>query len=152
MNPSTATSTVLKMKEPRNLSPRISWLRDYYFRGASRAWNNEFCAWTTGTSWDVQFDELTFYIVPETYPFLQPFRISMQQSARPVDLHADFWRWTLPERKAWFVKEVMMKYVPSEILPGDLIAGGRFNVQTSMCWTEEETKERDKLIYGKKGR
>ncbi|HDS05743.1 MAG TPA: hypothetical protein ENN95_01755, partial [Deltaproteobacteria bacterium] len=86
-----------------------------------------------------------------TYPFLQPFRISMQQSAKPVKLHPDFWSWSLPERKAWFVKEVMTNYVPQEILPGDLIAGARFNIQTSMCWTKKEAKERDLLIYGKNG-
>ena len=151
MNTSAAIQNVQKIKEPKNLSARIIWLRDYYFQGANRAWNNEFTAWTTGTSWDVQFDEMTFYIVPETYPFLQPFRISMQQSAKLVKLHPDFWSWSLPERKAWFVKEVMVKYVPQEILPGDLIAGGRFNLQTSMCWNEKEAKERDGLIYGKKG-
>jgi formate C-acetyltransferase len=122
MNTSAARKTAQKIKEPKNLSARITWLRDYYFQGASRAWNNEFTAWTTGTSWDVQFDEMTFYIVPETYPFLQPFRISMQQNAKPVKLHPDFWSWSLPERKAWFVKEVMVKCVPQEILPGDLIA------------------------------
>ena len=133
MNTSAARKTAQKIKEPKNLSARITWLRDYYFQGASRAWNNEFTAWTTGTSWDVQFDEMTFYIVPETYPFLQPFRISMQQNAKPVKLHPDFWSWSLPERKAWFVKEVMVKCVPQEILPGDLIAGGRFNLRTSMC-------------------
>src|SRR5674536_243132 len=38
-----------------------------------------------------------------------------------------------------------------ELLPGDLIAGGRFNMMTSMCWTEQETKEVNQLIYGKKG-
>ncbi len=151
MNTSAVRKTVQKIKEPKNLSPRITWLRDYYFQGVSRAWNNEFSAWSTGTPWDVQFDEMTFYIVPETYPFLQPFRISMQQNAKPVKLHPDFWSWSLPERKAWFVKEVMVKYVPQEILPGDLIAGGRFNLQTSMCWNEKEAKERDRLIYGKKG-
>ena len=26
-----------------------------------------------------------------------------------------------------------MKHLPGEILPGDLIAGGRFNIQTSTC-------------------
>ncbi|HNR51532.1 MAG TPA: pyruvate formate lyase family protein, partial [Deltaproteobacteria bacterium] len=146
-----ALQTKGKIKEPKNLSPRIRWLRDYYFRGAQRAWNNEFTAWSTGTPWDVQFDEMTFYIVPETYAFLQTFRSSMQQAARTVRLHPDFWSWSLPERKAWFTKEVMVNYVPREILPGDLIAGGRFNVQTSMCWTKKEAKERDRLIYGKKG-
>jgi formate C-acetyltransferase len=151
MSAAAAIQNVQKIKEPKNLSARITWLRDYYFQGAGRAWNNEFTAWTTDTPWDVQFDEMTFYIVPETYPFLQPFRISMQQNAKPVKLHPDFWSWSLPERKAWFVKEVMVKYVPQEILPGDLIAGGRFNLQTSMCWNEKEAKERDGLIYGKKG-
>jgi formate C-acetyltransferase len=151
MSISKAEQSRQQIKEPKNLSARVTWLRNYYFQGVKRAWNNEFSAWTTGTAWDVQFDEMTFYIVPETYPFLQPFRISMQQSAKPVKLHPDFWSWSLPERKAWFVKEVMTNYVPQEILPGDLIAGGRFNIQTSMCWTKKEAKERDLLIYGKNG-
>ena len=96
MSNSAAIQRVQKIKEPQNLSERITWLRNYYFKGASRAWNNEFTAWTTGTPWDVQFDEMTFYIVPETYAFLQPFRASMQQSATPVELHPDFWSWSLP--------------------------------------------------------
>jgi formate C-acetyltransferase len=139
------------IKEPKNLSPRITWLRDYYFQGAGRTWNNEFTAWSTGTDWDVLFDEMTFYIVPETYAFLQTFGSSIKQAARPVKLHPDFWTWSLPERKAWFVKEVMVNYVPQEILPGDLIAGGRFNIQTSMCWNRKEAKHREKLVYGKTG-
>lgn len=151
MSMSTAESLHPKLKEPANLSPRIKNLRDYYFKGIERAWNNEFTAWTTGTPWDVVFDETTFYIVPETYPFMQTFRSSMYQAARPVTLHKDFWSWSLPERKAWFMKEVMVNCVPQEILPGDLIAGGRFNVQTSKCWTAKEVKARDARVYGKKG-
>jgi len=140
-----------KLKEPKNLSPRITWLRDYYFKGSKRAWNNDYTSWTTGAPWDILFDEMTFYIVPEVYAFIQTFRSSIYQAARTVELDKDFWSWRLPERKAWFVKEVMVNYVPQEILPGDLIAGARFNIQTSMCWTEEEAKKRDRLIYGKKG-
>ena len=151
MSTSAALKSVHKIKEPKNLSKRITWLRDYYYKGVDRPWNNEFTAWTTGTPWDVQFDEMTFYIVPETYPFMQTFRSCMQQAARPVKLHPDFWKWSLVERKAWFVREVMVNYVPAEILPGDLIAGGRFNLQTSKCWTKQEAKLRDRLIYGKKG-
>jgi len=151
MQPDTAKSFQPKLKEPRNLSPRIKWLREYYFKGSERSWNNDFTAWTTGTPWDVLFDEMTFYIVPEVYPFMQTFRSSIYQAARPVKLDKDFWSWSLPERKAWFLKEVMVNYVPQEILPGDLIAGARFNVQTSMCWTEKEAKKRDGLIYGKRG-
>jgi pyruvate-formate lyase len=151
MSVSTTSKARYQVKEPRGLSPRITWLRDYYFTGAKRAWNNEFTAWTTGTPWDVVFDEMTFYIVPETYAFMQTFRSSMYQAARTVRLPVDFWSMSLPERKAWFVREVMVNYVPQEILPGDLIAGARFNLQTSKCWTKEEAKRRDKLIYGKTG-
>ena len=139
------------IKSPSNLSPRIQWRRDYYFQGVGRAWNNEYTAWTTGTPWDFQYNELTFYIVPETYAFLQTFRSSFNQVARRVDLHPDFWKWSLPERRAWFNREVMVKYLPREILPGDLIAGARFNIQSSTCLSRKETRERDRLVYGPQG-
>jgi len=139
------------VKEPYNLSPRIQWLRDYYFQGVKREWNNEFTSWTTGTPWDFEYEELPFYIVPETYSFFPTFRACFHQTARPVALPPDFWSWSLPERKAWFVKEVMVDYVPQEILPGDLIAGARFNVQTSTCLTKREAKKYSKRVYGKGG-
>ena len=124
------------LKTPEQLSPRIQWLRDYYFQGADRRWNNQFLAWSTGTPWDVQFNEMTFYIVPETYALLQTLRGSFRQAARDIDLPDEFWSWSLPERRAWFVKDVMVRHVPREILPGDLLAGARFNLQTSLCLTE----------------
>ncbi|MBE0695432.1 MAG: hypothetical protein IH586_00760, partial [Anaerolineaceae bacterium] len=139
------------IKTPGELSPRIQWLRDYYFQGTRRAWNNEFTAWTTATPWDFQFNEISFYIVPETYTFLQTFRSSFRQVARPVKLDKDFWKWSLVERRAWFVREVMVHYLPKEILPGDLIAGGRFNILASACMNKEETRQRDALVYGAKG-
>ncbi len=139
------------IKEPEGLSPRIQWLRDYYFRGAERAWNNEFIAWTTGTAWDVQFNEMSFYIVPETYTLMQTLRGSYRQAARKIDLHPDFWSWSIVERRAWFVREVMVTYMPKEILPGDLIAGGRFNIQTSLCLDENEQEEFDEALLGKNG-
>jgi len=137
MSISTSSEALYQVKEPQGLSPRITWLRDYYFTGAKRTWNNEFTAWTTGTPWDVIFDEMTFYIVPETYAFMQTFRSSTYQAARTVSLPDGFWSMSLPERKAFFVREVMVNYVPQEILPGDLIAGARFNLQTSKCWTKK---------------
>jgi len=139
------------IKMPINISPRIQWLRDYYFQGVERAWNNEYTSWTTNTPWDFQYNELSFYIVPETYAFLQTFRSSFKQIAHAVELSSDFWKWSLPERRAWFNHEVMVHYLPKEILPGDLLAGGRFNVQTSSCLNEKETKKRDKQVYGPKG-
>ena len=139
------------IKAPSNLSPRIQWLRDYYFQGVGRTWNNEYTSWTTGTPWDFQYNELTFYIVPETYSFLQTFRSAFALVARPVRLAPDFWKWSLPERRAWFNREVLVHYLPKEILPYDLLAGARFNIQTSACLTEAETRERDKLVYGPHG-
>jgi len=145
------TATQQQLKQPYGLSERIAWLRDYYFRGTTRRWNNEFTCWSTGTPWDVQFNEITYYIVPETYPLLQALRSSFRQAARPVALPAEFWRWQLPERRAWFVKEVITNYVPQEILPGDLLAGARFNLQTSLCLNEREQRCFDRLTLGKKG-
>jgi formate C-acetyltransferase len=139
------------IKEPRFLSDRVRWLRDYYFQGVNRKWNNEYTAWTTGTPWDFQYNELSFYIVPETYFYIPTFRSSFKQIAQPVSLHPDFWNWSLPERRAWFVKETMVHYVPKEILPGDLLAGARFNIMTSHCLTEAQTKEYDRLVKGKNG-
>jgi formate C-acetyltransferase len=151
METSSARKSRFPLKEPGHLSPRIEWLRNYYFSGVERPWNNEFTAWGTGQPWDVLFDETTFFIVPETYAFHRTFRSSFIQAAHPMALPEDFWTRSLPERKAWFVREVMLNHVPQELLPGDLIAGGRFNIQTSKCWTREETARRDRLMYGKKG-
>ncbi|MBI5505921.1 MAG: hypothetical protein HY899_14080 [Deltaproteobacteria bacterium] len=135
-------------KEPHGLSPRIQWLRDHYFRGLGRSWNNEFTCWTTGTAWDVVYDELAYYIVPETYAFFQTFRSSTLQAARPVPLEADFWNWSLPERRAWLIRKVMVDCVPQEVLPGDLIAGARFNILVSRAWTKRESARRDRLVNG----
>ena len=54
------------IKTPGQLSDRVKWLRDYYFEGTDRPWNNEYTVYTTGTPWDVQFDEISYFIVPET--------------------------------------------------------------------------------------
>ena len=139
------------LKQPHGLSPRVQRLRSYYFEGADRPWNNETTAWTTGVPWDVQFNELTYYIVPEVYDLLGAMRSSFRLAARPVALAPGFWTWSLPERRAWFVKEVMTKHVPRDLLPGDLLAGSRFNIQTSLCLTRPEARTYDRLVLGKGG-
>ncbi|HVO39699.1 MAG TPA: pyruvate formate lyase family protein [Spirochaetia bacterium] len=139
------------LKTPKDLSPRITRLRDYYFAGMNRPWNNEFTAWTTGEPWDFQFNEMTFYIVPETYAFLTTFRSSLAQAARKVEVPPGFWKRSIAERRAWFIREVMTNRVPHEILPGDLIAGARFNVMTSCCMTKREAARHERLVRGKRG-
>lgn len=147
----TPTQSEFKIKTPENLSPRIQWLRDYYFAGTQRRWNNEATSWTTGTTWDFQYEEFNYYIVPETYAFFPTFRGSFKQSARKIDLHPDFWKWAIPERKAWFLKQVMVHHLPQEILPGDLLAGGRFNIQTSTCLDKKQANIYLNTVEGKDG-
>ena len=139
------------LKVPYGLSARVERLRSWYFEGADRRWNNEYTAWTTGTAWDRQFNEMTYYIVPEVYTLIGAMGHSFRLAAREVPLRPDFWKLSLPERRAWFVKEVMVRHVPRDLLPGDLLAGSRFNVQTSLCLDEAEAKEYDRLVAGKKG-
>lgn len=40
----------------------------------------------------------------------------------------------------------MVYYLPHEILPGDLIAGVRFNMQTSTCLNKAEAKAYEELV------
>lgn len=139
------------VKAPYNLSPRIQWLRDYYFKGTDRKWNNEFLAFTTGSDFDEVFDETTFYIVPEVYAFFNTFVKSFPQAAYRVETPPGFYALSIAERRAWFVKEAAVNRMPAEILPGDLIAGGRFNLMASRCWSKSEAKQRNKLAFGKGG-
>jgi formate C-acetyltransferase len=140
-----------KIKEPANLSPRIKWLRDFYFQGADREWNNEFRPFTTGTSWDRNYNEISYYVVPETYTFFKPFNQSFRQGAVTIKPPPDFFKKSIAERQAWFVKKAMTDYVPQEILPGDLLCGAVFNLAASHCLTEEESRRKDAIVDGKKG-
>ena len=94
---------------------------------------------------------MTYYIVPEVYMLIDTLGGGYHQAARNVKLHDNFWVLSLPERKAWFLKEVMLNHVPQEILPGDLIAGARFNVITSTCFTKKEREAYDRRVVGKNG-
>lgn len=136
------------LKKPKNLSPRIEWLRDYYFKGRDRLWNNEYLSFSTGEPWDVVYDVTQFSI---TYEDLRGF-LGTEQSARQngfahvIQVPEGFYDQTIAERKAWFNREVLVNHVPIEILPGDLMAGGRFNLRISHCLTKEEAEERQALL------
>ncbi|MDD3842014.1 MAG: pyruvate formate lyase family protein [Candidatus Izemoplasmatales bacterium] len=142
---------IVKMKEPKNLSPRIKWLRNFYFEGVKRTWNNEYNCYSDGKPWDFLFDELTYYIVPETIPFYQTYTSSSLQSAEYINMPDEFWQLSLKERRATFIKEAIVNHVPVEIIPNDLLCGARFNMLTSHCLTKAEAKDRDHLVYGKNG-
>ncbi|MFB0919265.1 MAG: pyruvate formate lyase family protein [Oscillospiraceae bacterium] len=133
------------IKKPRNLSPRVKRLRDYYFEGVNRDWNNEYNCYSTGTDWDLQFNEITYFIVPETFSFFDTFLRSVNQAAEVIPLPEDFWGLSIPERVAEFNRRAITEHMPAELLPQDLLCGARFNLMTSMCLTKQEQKERDRL-------
>ena len=136
-----------EVAEPHDLLPRSKWLREYYFKGADREWNNEFSPYTTGTDWDLIWNEFNYYIVPEVYMYIGNegkgvFETSFRSMATDIDLPDDFWELSIPERRILFFEKAMVDYIPQEIISeNDLIAGGRFNTQLSHCLTKEETEE-----------
>lgn len=140
-----------KLKEPYNLSPRIQWLRDYYFLGLKRKWNNESICFTTGTPYDSVYEEMTFFIVPEVHSFFDTFTTSFKMAAHKVDLPKSFFRMSIPERKETMVKKVMVDYCPVEILPGDLLCGAHFNISVSRCLDRKESREFISRVRGKNG-
>ena len=143
--------------EPHDLSPRSQWLRDFYFKGTKREWNNEYMPFSTGTDWDRLWNEADYYIVPEVFPFMGiktrgVFGTSLDLMGIHVELPKDFWEKSLPERRMIFFEEVLLNYMPQEIIgEADLIAGGRFNTQLSKCFTKMEEKAFNKrLLYARK--
>lgn len=133
------------IKKPGALSPRVRALREWYFEGAGRSWNNEYLCFTTGTPWDKQFNELTYFIVPETYTFFDTFTRSSAQAAKRVAISENFFSLSIPERVALFNKLAITEHAPVDILPGDLLCGANFNMLSSMCLTKSEQRRRDAL-------
>ena len=134
-----------KIAEPHDLSPRNKWLRDYYFLGVKREWNNEYMPFTTGIPGDRQFAESDYYIVPEIYFYLGNksrgiYSSSLSLMAEKVELSKDFWSKSLPERRIIFFEKVILDKIPQEIIGPELLAGGRFNTQMSKCLNEKEQK------------
>ncbi len=134
-----------EVAKPHDLLPRSEWLREYYFKGVDREWNNEFTPFTTGTDWDLIWNEINYYIVPEVYMYIGNegkgvFETSFRSMAEKIQLSDDFWDLSLPERRVIFFERAMLDYIPQELISeNDLIAGGRFNTQLSNCLNEEET-------------
>jgi len=143
---SDSESKKYKIAEPHDLSPRSKWMRDYYFKGVKREWNNQYMPFTTGTDWDIIWNETDYYVAPEVHFYIGNkgkgvFESSLRSMAVPVNLPVDFWKLSLQERRITFFEEVMLNYVPQEIISeNDLIAGGRFNAQLSKCFSEKEAK------------
>ncbi len=145
---SSKQSPKYNIAKPHNLSNRSKWLRDYYFKGLEREWNNEFSPFVT-ISGERIWAENDYYVAPETYQYMGNkgwgvFSRSMTNMGQKIKLPENFWVKSLPERRMIFFEEVMLNYMPQEIIGPELLAGGRFNTQLSKCWDKKQAKEFDK--------
>jgi hypothetical protein len=71
--------------------------------------------------------------VPEVALFQQGFRSYLWAAATPVELPPGFWQEPLVIRQALFFREVVRRYLPVQILEGELIVGSHFNTALSRC-------------------
>lgn len=140
-----------KIAEPHDLSPRSKWLRDYYFMGVNREWNNEYMPYTTGIKNDRVWAENDYYIVPEVYFYMGynsygVFGQSLNLRAPKISLPQNFWDLSIPERRMVFFEEAMVNYIPQEIIGPELLCGGRFNTQLSKCLNDLELKHYNEKV------
>ncbi len=125
------------------LSPRIKKLRDEYWNFYERKFTNQVRAYTTGTPWDCVYSIWSWTNVPEVALFQQGYRSYLGAAATKVELPAGFWNEPLVVRQALFFRQVVRKYLPVEILDGELIVGGQFNTALSRCLKKDEQRARD---------
>ncbi len=123
------------------LPPRVSQLRDEYVDIAGRDhFRNEIMPFTTGTEWDTVWSPCLWGVVPDLFPFHKAFMESLPMMATKVDLPGDFWDKPLVVRAAIFFSEVVRNYLPVQILEGELIVGGHFNVALSRAQNRKEAR------------
>ncbi|MEW6440204.1 MAG: pyruvate formate lyase family protein [bacterium] len=123
------------------LSPRVSKLRTEYFSFHQREYfRNEVMAFSTGEPWDIVFSEHSFGVAPEIHPFLEAVKTALLVDARVVPLADAFWQNPLVLRRALFLREVVEKCLPVQVLEGELIAGGQFNTALSRTLTKGEAR------------
>ncbi|MHA1821768.1 MAG: pyruvate formate lyase family protein [Promethearchaeota archaeon] len=137
----------VSIAEPHNLSERNQWLRDYYFKGVNREWNNEYMSFSTGIDDDLIWAEMDYYIVPETYFYMgQKLKVgvygeSLRNMAQKIEMDEEFYKLSIPERRIKFFEKVVVDYIPHEIIGPELLCGARFNVQISKCLNQKELKK-----------
>ena len=137
MDSSAVPGFIPSLKEPKGLFAAYPVAAGLLFQGGATGTTSS--RLDHGHALGRQFNELTYYIVPETYAFLSlPLRHS---GRRPDGGAASGFLDAGACRRARLVRQGGHgEPLPQEILPGDLIAGARFNVQTSIASTEKEAK------------
>jgi len=126
------------------LSPSVKKLRDEYWNFYERRFTNQVRAYTTGTAWDYVYPIWSWTNVPEVALFQRGFRSYLGAAATRVELPPDFWSEPLVVRQALFFRQVVRRYLPVEILDGELIVGGQFSTALSRCLKKDEQRARDK--------
>jgi trans-4-hydroxy-L-proline dehydratase len=122
------------------LSERVKSLREEYFSFDEREFRNEVIGFTTGDPDDILFSSYHWGVAPEAFMFAKSFKATLGASAIKVDLPEGFWKNSIANRRAIFFSEVINKYLPAQILKGELIVGGQFNTALSKTLNPEETK------------
>jgi pyruvate formate-lyase/glycerol dehydratase family glycyl radical enzyme len=136
---------LIKIWSPsENLSKRVQILRDQFYSFNEREETNEPYSFTTGTDWDEVYSVHDWANEPAIYPFMASIDQTLKAMAVKVDLPDGFWKKGLPMRRAVFFHEVMIKYMPTIILDGELIVGFNFNTALSRSLNKSETKIRNK--------
>jgi formate C-acetyltransferase len=126
------------------LLPRVKKLRDEYWNFYERRFTNQVRAYATGTAWDYVYPIWSWTNVPEVALFQRGFRSYLGAVATRVELPPDFWSEPLVVRQALFFRQVVRRYLPVEILDGELIVGGQFSTALSRCLKQDEQRARDK--------
>jgi len=122
------------------LSGRVKTLRDEYINIYEREFHNEITPFTTGTDWDTMWSPCLWGVVPDLLAFHKAFMETLPLVSTKVELQPDFWERSHQVRVATFFREVVSKYLPIDILKGELIVGGRFNVALSRAHNRKEAK------------
>lgn len=126
----------------QGLPPRIARLRDEYVNIEDRDYfRNEMMPFSTGTPWDTLWSPALWGVVPDLLAFNKAFMETLPLAATRVDLPPDFWEKPHVVRVARFFHEVIAKYLPVQILEGELIVGGQFNVALSRAHNKSEARE-----------
>ncbi|MBU4302028.1 MAG: hypothetical protein KKE56_04615 [Actinobacteria bacterium] len=126
----------------RELSDRVSRLREEYFNIKDREYfRNEMLPFTTGTEWDAMWSPALWGVVPDLIAFNKAFLESLPLLAEKVELPEGFWEKPHVVRVAVFFREVISRYLPVQILEGELIVGGQFNVALSRAHNRREGRD-----------
>lgn len=145
MTPDESRASSVKIWMPsETLSDRVSNLRKHFYSFNERELTNEPLAFTTGTDWDEVYSFHDYANEPALYRFFPSVNETLKALAVKVKLPDDFFDHPLAMRRAIFFHEVMTRYMPVEIIDGELIVGFNFNTALSKCLTKSEAKSRNK--------